>query len=787
MRRFLTLLLAALMTATAMAAVPAPASASAAPRPTVSSFSATAGPVGRTARITLTGSRLKKVTKARFGKVRARISSKRSTSLVLTVPRSRKARTVKVQLYSGRKWRTVGTYTFVARPSIARLSRSTGQLLGGQGVVVSGRALDRVQRVVVSGTSARITRRTASSLTFVTPPSVPGATTVQVVSPGGAAAAPFSYVAPTPTARASIRTVGATFRPVVGEIQWVVASDDQGYVVSLAPGATLPAVGDPFYLAAGAPAYPTGLAGRVESLAAQADDSTRVVVRSVPLDKVFSALDVDVTKKISPAVLDAAASSSAGRARASAPSGSLGQAFRSAFSCDRDAGFSGSLEIKVSDLVPHFETKGFGNPFQKNEVIGYISGRTEVSGALKAEGALECDLDPAWQNSHRKVVSLGYGVTYSIAPEVHVSISASGSVSITRSQTFLYGTHWKEGEGPRRIQDAGTPQVTVEGKLAGSVSLEGGVSNRLGLLDRIGVEVEGLLYVDGEASFTAGSTGKFCLQATFGLKAPVKLFLDVWIDEATTTLFTIVVQFGSLNACGRVWGAPDTDAPQVMTTRLADATVGSPYYDTLLTADDRPGTWRTGSPLPPGLSLGSDGTVTGTPTGGIGTRTLVVTFEDEDGNLATTPVTLRVNPPTGLGGGDIQATLTWSHAADMDLHALEPDGTEIYYDNPASGSGGELDHDSNVGCGDDSLVAENIRWPAGAAATGVYYFRVQTYRQCSVADPTWHLVVRVDGQVVVDRSGSGTSDWIEVDRGTAGRDGARGPAGLPEPSQPAKG
>ena len=63
-----------------------------------------------------------------------------------------------------------------------------------------------------------------------------------------------------------------------------------------------------------------------------------------------------------------------------------------------------------------------------------------------------------------------------------------------------------------------------------------------------------------------------------------------------------------------------------------------------------------------------------------------------------------------LGTGDVQATLSWDHEADMDLHLFDPDGEEIYYGNDTSASGGTLDHDANVGCGLPDAV-ENIFWP----------------------------------------------------------------------------
>lgn len=760
------------------------APAHAASSPVVKGLSATAGPMAGGNKVVLRGRGLKAVQALRFGKTRAKIVKRSGHALVVKAPRRTKGGPARVRIsvkYAGSWHATKRRYLYVAKPRIARLSTTSGLVVGGDRVTVKGQGLGRVTRVTLSGSAATILQRRARSLVIVSPAAVAGVTELVVQSPGGTARRPFTYRTHAPSARAAITVLPSAYTADPRTLQWAI-QDDSGYLVGFPAGTEAPAVGTPFYLPAGSAVYPQGIAGKVESIAAQPDGTSRVAVRSVPLEEVFSRLDVTVSRR-----LDAAAMTFARGARAAAPSGSLGKAGRSAFDCRGDRGFEGELEIKISELTPYFESEGFGNPFRENKIHAYISGKTEISGSISAQGAVECNLKSSWQNSHRKVVSLGYGVTFSIAPEIHLSVSAAGDISITRSQTFLYGTHWSENGGAKRIQDTGRPQWQVEGKAALTVSLEGGVSNRLGLLDRVGIEVEGLFYAKGEASFTAGSTGKFCLQLSVGLKAPVKLFLDYWVGENAKDLFTIVIELGSVNPCGRVWGARDRDNPQIVTTSLPDATVGSAYDAYLDTSDGRSGSWRTTTALPAGLRLSSSGELWGTPTNGVGSRVLQVYFEDAAGRIATSAVSLRVNPSVGLGGGDIQATLVWSHAADMDLHAWEPGGTEIYYADRTSPSGGELDWDANVGCGDDEVVAENIRWPARSAVPGVYTFQVDTYGRCGVATPSWNLVVRIDGRIVLERSGVGTSGPIEVPYGRTARAESGAARSLPELSRPRKG
>lgn len=66
--------------------------------------------------------------------------------------------------------------------------------------------------------------------------------------------------------------------------------------------------------------------------------------------------------------------------------------------------------------------------------------------------------------------------------------------------------------------------------------------------------------------------------------------------------------------------------------------------------------------------------------------------------------------------GDLKVTLLWNFQGDIDLHVVQPNGKEIYYDNRRdTRTGGYLDVDNRNG-GPDS--AENIYWES--AKNGVY-------------------------------------------------------------------
>ncbi|HVZ36679.1 MAG TPA: hypothetical protein VG963_29825, partial [Polyangiaceae bacterium] len=84
--------------------------------------------------------------------------------------------------------------------------------------------------------------------------------------------------------------------------------------------------------------------------------------------------------------------------------------------------------------------------------------------------------------------------------------------------------------------------------------------------------------------------------------------------------------------------------------------------------------------------------------------------------------------PSGVG--DVKVTLSFEPIHDLDLHVIEPSGTEIYFAHPTSPTGGKLDLDSGANCTASVATSENIYWPAGAAPTGQYRVRVQDFEPC---------------------------------------------------------
>jgi len=119
-----------------------------------------------------------------------------------------------------------------------------------------------------------------------------------------------------------------------------------------------------------------------------------------------------------------------------------------------------------------------------------------------------------------------------------------------------------------------------------------------------------------------------------------------------------------------------------------------------------------------------------------------------------------------LGTGAVQVTLTWSTTADLDLHVLEPNGTEIYYGNRTA-DGGTLDVDSNGGCSNTTTSpVENVFW-ANTPASGTYTAKVEYYEGCAGTGGTgpqnFTITVKINGSVVLQQNGTINNPGDELD------------------------
>lgn len=107
-----------------------------------------------------------------------------------------------------------------------------------------------------------------------------------------------------------------------------------------------------------------------------------------------------------------------------------------------------------------------------------------------------------------------------------------------------------------------------------------------------------------------------------------------------------------------------------------------------------------------------------------------------------------------VGTGDVQVSISWTGASDVDLHVTDPDGEEVYFGNLESASGGTLDLDSNAGCQIDGVNNENIVWPTGSAPRGAYVVVVDYWSDCGAPRSDYVVTVAIAGQAPQVISGS---------------------------------
>jgi hypothetical protein len=151
----------------------------------------------------------------------------------------------------------------------------------------------------------------------------------------------------------------------------------------------------------------------------------------------------------------------------------------------------------------------------------------------------------------------------------------------------------------------------------------------------------------------------------------------------------------------------------------------------------------------------------------LGDLVLVVRAVDATGRFgdpAFVPLTSAPPPPPA---GTLVVSLRWDTEADLDLHLVTPDGTEVWARNinsyrlPPPGTpvdpnawkqGGILDFDSNAGCVIDGRRQENVVWQAPPPA-GTYIARVDTASMCGAAAARWVVEALVNGAVTASAEG----------------------------------
>lgn len=103
-----------------------------------------------------------------------------------------------------------------------------------------------------------------------------------------------------------------------------------------------------------------------------------------------------------------------------------------------------------------------------------------------------------------------------------------------------------------------------------------------------------------------------------------------------------------------------------------------------------------------------------------------------------------------LPAGDIQISLTWSTAADLQLLVRDPSGDAVFDDTPIVPSGGRLVASGNVNCTrTQTTPVSYIYWPQGFARAGSYEVEVWYQNQCNDPNPVeFTLSIVVNGKLV---------------------------------------
>jgi len=97
------------------------------------------------------------------------------------------------------------------------------------------------------------------------------------------------------------------------------------------------------------------------------------------------------------------------------------------------------------------------------------------------------------------------------------------------------------------------------------------------------------------------------------------------------------------------------------------------------------------------------------------------------------PSTEVTATPIGQPNGGVQVTLSWYSTADLDLHVVEPNGTEIYYGNttdPSTGGTYALDANSDCTANVSNTPKETVTW-ANPPPSGTYTIKAVYYTGCN--------------------------------------------------------
>ena len=168
------------------------------PVPTVTSVSPGFGPSSGGTTVQINGGGFTAASTVRFGGAAASFSVISDTQISATAPAASPGILDITVTTPGGTSPTGSADRFVydGSPWIAGLSANSGPSGGGTGVTVTGSGFLVISSVSVGGVPVSFTVASDGSLSFTTPPGVPGAASVVLAGPAGSTAATFTFVAP---------------------------------------------------------------------------------------------------------------------------------------------------------------------------------------------------------------------------------------------------------------------------------------------------------------------------------------------------------------------------------------------------------------------------------------------------------------------------------------------------------------------------------------------------------------------------------------------------------------
>jgi alpha-tubulin suppressor-like RCC1 family protein len=551
--------------------------------------------------------------------------------------------------------------------TVTGLSASSGPVAGGQTLVITGTGLSGATSVSFGPyPAASVTSISATTLTVTTPTGYPSTVDVQVTTPQGTSpttpADQYTFESPAPADSSTYTPTAGTVTNSNSDVLTVTgggldgAGSDvtpQPWLVSLAEGATAPAVGDNYYLPPGTTAEPSGLAGTVTAVTVNADTTT-LTVAPAPLDQVMSQVSVDYSGPINgtDAQTDAAVTGGSVRAADTSPPSTVTfpTADASALDCDGSGGISGSVGLSLEDVETNV-VLDLGSLISKPFVEVEVSYQTVVSFNLTATASLDCKLSAEWVNEHTKLILLGdSGATLAFAPDLTFKLSAAGTITVSQHSYHTTGFTTDSDGTIQKLDGKSADPAVVKASGALSAEVFAGVDIQVGLLNVIGVGMS--IGVGGSATAQVDSTPpQVCFSFAAYVKASLYAYLNLWVKEWKYQPFATELDLADINGCEPLnqTPPPNLGSPVITSINFPNGTVGQPYQAQLTTADNRAGTWTISSgALPDGLAL-SGNAISGTPTTP-GTFTFDITFTDTNGLSTTGPGTITIGTSTGASG-----------------------------------------------------------------------------------------------------------------------------------------